>query len=481
MFIDTDKLEQLANNKVDVVIVGAGPAGITLSLKLAAQRKRVLLLEAGGFATPTEREQDPYNGKVVSRPYPLAASRLRYFGGCSNHWGGWVRPLDREDFEVNEGIPYSGWPITRESLDLYYSEAHKICEVQGTNYSPEEIKEVEKLNLFGFENDADFRNSLFRFSPPTRFGDKYRTEIKKSPYIFCAVNTQLHHVERDGNGKCNLVCIDANKKHVHIQSKSYVLALGGIENARILLYSNANSRIDAGGDWVGRSFMDHFALTTSIVLARDAINYDRSKDISGDVMARISPSRKALRLPGAGNIMLDVYPVESDETLAASYLENPGFSKTLNKGWHYALRVVSGQRPNRNSRVRLDNELDINGVPRVLLDWNIKNEDFDNAFMFVNKFATTMGATGQGRLKVEMEMIPDSDRALSVGMHHVGTTRMAHSQENGVVDSNCKVFGTSDLYVAGSSVFPTSGYSNPTLTIVALAVRLADHLIEQVS
>lgn len=481
MFIDSNKIAELADNKVDVVVVGAGPAGIALSLKLAKQKKRVLLLEAGGFTPPTVKENDPYVGRVLTRPYPLADSRLRYFGGCSNHWGGWVRPLDKEDFEENTGIPYSGWPINRQALDQYYSEAHRLCEVQEGSYSPEKISAVENLNLFDFDGSVDFRNSIFRFSPPTRFGDKYKNEIKNSSFIFCAVGTQLIRIERSENGKCKLICQDENNNSVIIQSRYYVLAMGGVENARSLLYSNAYKNTGIGGDWVGRNFMDHFALTTSIVLARNEINYDRFPDVSGDVMARISPSREALSQLGASNVMIDIYPVASEQSLGVSYLENHGFSKYTDKGWHYALRLVSGQRPNWNSRVRLDQDLDSNGIPRVMLDWNIQQEDFDNAFMFVDKFANTIGATGQGRLKVEMDQAPDISKPLSVGMHHIGTTRMAKNQSDGVVDSDCKVFGTSDLYVAGSSVFPTSGYSNPTLTILALAVRLADYLSEQLS
>src|SRR5690606_8435709 len=106
----------------------------------------------------------------------------------------------------------------------------------------------------------------------------------------------------------------------------------------------------------------------------------------------------------------------------------------------------------------------------------IAHEDFDNVFVCINKFSWYLGATGQGRLKVEMEKEPELSRALDVGMHHIGTTRMALSKDYGVVDKDCKVFGTPDLYVAGSSVFPASGHSNPTLTIVALAARLADHI-----
>lgn len=476
MFINPEELDRMSNNGTDIVVIGAGPAGITLARRLAAKQKKILLIEAGGLSYPSEAENDPYAGHVASRPYPLMASRLRYFGGSSNHWGGWVRPLDREDFEINEGIPFSGWPINYDDMKPYYTEAHNICEVKGDEYSLDKIDDADKLSLFEFADDADFRNSIFRFSPPTRFGERYRQDIKQSPNIFCALNTQLLHIERNSAGHSILICLDSHKNRVAIVAKRYVLAMGGIENARTLLYSSAVSRSDLGGDWVGRCFADHSALTTSLILARPALTYDRTATRTGDLMARVSPSRKMLNQPGVGNLMVDLYPTDADKALGVSYFENPGFFNRPERGWHYSLRVVLGQRPNRNSRVRLDKTKDANGVPRVKLDWNIAEEDFQNAFSFINKFSTYIGATGQGRLKVQMETAPEPSRPLGVGMHHIGTTRMASSKNYGVVDENCKVFGTSDLYVSGSSVFPTTGYSNPTLTIIALAVRLAGHL-----
>ncbi len=475
MFISAEELAQMSNNGTDAIVIGAGPAGITLALRLAAKHKKVLLIEAGGFSYPSESENDPYVGHVTSRPYPLPASRLRYFGGSSNHWGGWVRPLDREDFEANEGIPYSGWPIKYDDMASYYAEANKICEVEG-EYSTDKINDFRMLNLLQFGRGSEFKNSIFRFSPPTRFGERYRQDIKQSPYIFCALNTQLLHIERTSEDRSVLVCLDSNQRRVKMAAKRYVLAMGGIENPRTLLYSAVVNGRDLGGDWTGRCFADHSALATSLVLSRPNINYDRTPTSTGDLMAKIVPSRQFLCLPGRSNLMISLTPTTPDKILSGSYSENPGFFSHSERGWHYSLYMVISQRPNRDSRVTLDKTYDANGVPRVRIDWNILEEDFQNAFFFINKFSTYIGASGQGRLKVQIEKVPNQNQPLDVGMHHLGTTRMASSEDYGVVDENCKVFGTPDIYIAGSSVFPTTGYSNPTLTIVALAVRLADHL-----
>jgi choline dehydrogenase-like flavoprotein len=141
--------------------------------------------------------------------------------------------------------------------------------------------------------------------------------------------------------------------------------------------------------------------------------------------------------------------------------------------------AVSGCRPNRESRITLSDSIDVNGLNRIRLDWNLQSEDFNNIFELTRMLAIYLGASNQGRLKIDTLNPPDIDRVLSVGMHHMCTTRMAENVDFGVVDKNCKVFGTNDLYVAGSSVFSTPGYSNPTLTIVALAVRLANHIAKK--
>jgi choline dehydrogenase-like flavoprotein len=480
MFVDLSQFRQLSEHGVDVAVAGAGPAGIALACELSARGKSVLLLEAGGLDYPSEQENDPYIGRVASRPYPLSGSRLRYFGGSSNHWGGWVRPLDREDFQVNAGIPYSGWPIGYDELVPYYGDAQQLCEVPDNQYDPSKIANLNDLNLLNFDEESEFRNSIFRFSPPTKFGQRYKQDVAQLKNIFCVLHTQLLYISFRESGSSSFVCLDRARERVEVNARHFVLAMGGIENARALLCSRAvNDNRVFENDWIGRCFADHFAFDAGLILSKPEINYDRSSINGADLMARIAPSRRLLNEHGVGNLMLELTPSSEREILSANYFQNPAIFKNANRGWLYNLRLVCGQRPNRDSRVKLNAERDANGMPRVELCWNIADQDFENAFLCVRKFAMYLGGTSQGRVKVELTEAPSRDTILGVGMHHIGTTRMARSEVDGVVDRNCKVFGTTDLYIAGSSVFPTSGYSNPTLTIVALAVRLARHLAKK--
>ena len=137
------------------------------------------------------------------------------------------------------------------------------------------------------------------------------------------------------------------------------------------------------------------------------------------------------------------------------------------------------QLPNPESRIVLDpGSTDALGMPRVRLDWRFSSEDFDQLERAIHGFAAQLGAAGIGRICWPAAR----DRLvalMSPARHHMGTTRMSVDEAQGVVDAQGRVHGVGNLYVAGSSVFPTSGNANPTLTIMALAIRMADHLKRQ--
>jgi choline dehydrogenase-like flavoprotein len=134
--------------------------------------------------------------------------------------------------------------------------------------------------------------------------------------------------------------------------------------------------------------------------------------------------------------------------------------------------------------VLLDGERDALGMPRIRLDWRLTDLDRRSLLRTHEALAKEFGRTGLGRIQIEAWLQDDkagwSDE-LSGGYHPMGTTRMADDPRRGVVDRHCRVHGLTNLYVAGSSVFPTGGSANPTLTIVALALRLAEHLKAELS
>ncbi|MGH6916635.1 MAG: GMC family oxidoreductase, partial [Geminicoccaceae bacterium] len=147
------------------------------------------------------------------------------------------------------------------------------------------------------------------------------------------------------------------------------------------------------------------------------------------------------------------------------------------------LRAVAEQVPNANSRLRLSNDKDGFGLRRVALDWRLSPLDKTTIRVVGLELGRYFALTNIGRIRLADWVLSNDDVVPSVedggygtGFHHMGTTRMGHSPEDGVVDRNCAVFGVPNLYVAGSSVFRTVGYANPTLTIVQLTLRLADHL-----
>jgi choline dehydrogenase-like flavoprotein len=144
------------------------------------------------------------------------------------------------------------------------------------------------------------------------------------------------------------------------------------------------------------------------------------------------------------------------------------------------MSVSAEQVPNPESRATLGDEKDLFGQPRLRLSWRIEEADRRTLARSMRLLATAISAAGYARIQIPPELgTPAGDSLIEIACHHMGTTRMSDSPKTGVVDSDCRVHGISNLYIASSSVFPTSSWVNPTLTIIALTLRLADHLKTQ--
>jgi choline dehydrogenase-like flavoprotein len=464
----------------DVCIIGAGPAGITVARELAGKGLQVLLLEAGGFTHPPATRDHPYRGANIGRPYDPVLTRLRFFGGTSNHWGGWCRPLDAIDFMERDYVPLSGWPIERNDLLPFYEKALDICEVdiggQGLSVFDEQYSAEPFLhNVF-----PDYVNKSFYLSPPTRFGLRYRKEIRFARNIHCVLNSTVTELLQTED-RVTRARVKAFNKDYYVSAKCYVIATGAIEAPRLLLNSDQHhvSGLGNAGGYVGRCFSDHLGVVSANVIlsANTAYKMRKSPLYGAREIPHLSFSTETLlnnKLINFG-ILFHNPSIDEGNALEAKTLSN-FLSPQEDQKKAYSMLVRFETTPNFKSRVFLDSEIDDNGMRRIILDWQPNDLEFDHLHKITWMINKRLGSSHIGRMKTELDPIIRQKFDASYQAHHLGTTRMANDYQHGVVDSQCRVFGSDNLYIAGSSVFPSFGFANPTLTIVALASRLAHHL-----
>jgi choline dehydrogenase-like flavoprotein len=305
-----------------------------------------------------------------------------------------------------------------------------------------------------------------------------------------------------------------------VAARRFVLAAGGIENPRLLLASPIPDREAAVGnerDLVGRFFMERLSARAGVIVPSDprlpvAASLYRSHLVDGtrvqgvlslapDVVRReglrnaafwVPGRRHASSAPGVGSV-LSVYRHARrrprDLGAIGRHLVNIGrdLPDVVRTAAHHVLRrpesapdvfqlgVQAEQAPNPDSRVTLARRSDRFGMPLARLDWQPSTDDRRSIQRTVQLLDGALREAGIGRIVHPFGT--GQPPALFLGnWHHMGTTRMHDDPAHGVVDRTGRLHTMDNLYVAGSSVFPTTGFANPTLTIVALAVRLADEL-----
>jgi choline dehydrogenase-like flavoprotein len=481
----------------DVCVVGAGAAGITLARELAAVPVRVTVLESGGL-TPDRRTQDLLRARSTGAPYfPLHWIRTAALGGTTDQWGGQCRPLDAIDFEARPEIPLSGWPFGRGHLLHYYERAQAVCQLGPFAYDAEAWPDPARPAL-PLQGDRA-RTAIFQLSPPTRFGVAYRDDLARAARVDVYLHASATELETTPEGDAvthvRVACLRGPR--FRVAARLVVLAAGGIETPRLLLLSSRAHPAGLGNahDLVGRCFMEHLHLDCGILELDDsrlAALYDPhlagSTSIKGalvlspDTLRREGlPSYSALldtRVPTVVRRALRWLPESVAwrlRTERARRLRNDRAARPIpgTRTVHSRMEQV----PNPESRVTLGDERDALGRRRARLDWRLTALDKRSMRRALAILGEEVTRAGVGRWRAAL----DNDDAgwrepPHGGHHHMGTTRMHPDPRRGVVDADGRVHGTTNLYVAGPSVFPTVGHANPMLTIVALALRLADHI-----
>ena len=540
MKIDARSLPPDEVLETQVCIVGAGPAGIALALEFANQNFSVCLVESGGFDYDEETQSLLEGVVVGDPYPPLHEGRRRQFGGASHWWGApnshkdagfRCIPLDPIDFEQRDWIPYSGWAIARADLDPYYKRAHKLCKIGPFTYEPEDWEDKRAVRL-PFKSDR-MTTRISQFGSKTPFTEEYREIIKQSKNITTLLYANVVEIETDEStqavSRLRIACL--SNKQIWLKAKIVILATGGLENTRLLLASNRQQPAGLGNqnDTVGRYFMDRPILSARLIPLNSKLFdmtalYDIYNVKGVPIMGWVKLTPEVLRKERLLNNGAQLFPRplahQREATLAlrsliksirngkptqdlladlsvalrgADYIATAAFWSAIRKlpslqrgDWSYLpyekrrfsefeIFYQMEQAPDPNNRVMLSSERDRLGQPKTEVHWRLNRIDIDNARRVQEIWAEEFAKAGYGKFEFSREGEPLKFEKLGM-YHHMGTTRMHVNPKQGVVDANCQVHGIPNLFIASCSVFPTAGYSNPTLTILALSIRVADYV-----
>jgi len=464
--------------KTDVCIVGSGPAGIVLALALEKHDISSVLLEGGLLDSSGKAGRDAYKGEVVGLKYPLSASRLRWFGGTTNHWGGWCKALDSIDYTHRPTAPLPSWPINAVDLEPFQDRAAEWCELASDNFENDFIMSDPATQLL-FDTGPQFQTRMFRFSPPTNFGKVYRSNIQQSELIKGIYNANLVSMSSAGDAVGTAIAVSPEGDRLEVSAETFVLAMGGIENPRLLMHL-ANSEggvFQNPSEFLGACFMDHFGFSPGYLTASEGLMHFQHQQAGQPVLPAVTASEDFQRDQDLPSICLMATPDSPVAELPPAYFSNPGIlGEAREEKSRYRLQLIVEPTAHTASRIMLGDQKDTFGIPRIVLDWRVMERDYLDTERFLHEFGVAVGTTGLGRLQRTRFFEGKYRQQLTGGMHHMGTTRMSDSPNFGVVDPDCRVNGCRNLYIAGSSIFPRAGYTNPTQTLVALSERLADHL-----
>ena len=524
MYMNDEELAAAASTEWDVIVVGAGAVGLILSVSLSRANKRVLLLESG--AAEHGDAKDLNEILVTGRPHLGAThGRARTIGGTTTLWGGQLTRFIPYDFDAREITADSRWPLHYEDIEKYYADVAKMLDLDVRHLTDESVQSVIKLDK---AKDTSGCEVFFtRWLREPNLARWFAGDLENLPTLTVAPECHATEILCPGGSTeitgIRAVCSGGQRLDFH--ARHVALACGTIEISRLLLLTAKKS---PNLPWarnpnIGRYFQDHLDLVIGRIELKDRKSFS---DLLENVVIeghkyqpKIRMRTSVLRELGCLNIACTV---RFDSAIAEDIQMLKHFFRSLLRGsrvdrpwkslksmaalshvwfplmWRYVrhrrilamadrgISVIAHceQRPLRDSRITLDShQTDRFGDPVARLHWVVDEPlQLKSLQSFIVQLGDFLRAGGGGDLVVLPE-IASGDQAVLAratdSYHQCGGARMADNEARGVVDLNCRVFGTQNLYVAGAAVFPSSSFANPTFTAMALALRLKNLLVEE--
>jgi choline dehydrogenase-like flavoprotein len=425
------------------------------------------------------------------------------------------------DFTVRDWVPHSGWPIAFDELSSYYARACRFLLVDGMNFD---------TDLFAYLRTRppalDWQQVWYHFSkwsPKPSVREHYLTSLGRSERCTLLLHANVTEILLDAalNRVVSLKVRSLEGHAATLRARTFVLCAGGIETARLLL---ANHRQQPNGignqhDLVGRFFQDHpsamigWLKTPDSAGAQRLFNVFHKRGLKYSVRCTATPQwqeqHRTLNV-SMGTTFVQDEPTLQDLKDAYAAARERRFSvvevrkllraarrpaAAISPAWHFLIRgrsfaprarlqigLTSEQEPNPESRILLSSRTDALGMPRANVRWKLTDLTCHTLKQYAQLLCEQFRRAGIGEIELEPWVKGDSEAwtdHITDQFHHIGTARMHDSPRQGVVDRECCVHGMANLYIGSSAVFPTSGHSNPTLTIIALCLRLADRLKNQ--
>ncbi len=516
MIIDLHRAPLPADVTFDVCVVGAGAAGISLSLELVRQGRRVALLEGGGRGFEL-RSQALYAGESYGLPYSgLYNGRSRVLGGTTTQWGGQALEIDAHVFEKRPGAASAAWPFPKSELADAYRRAARIEGLADALADGEAIWTERGFGPADF--GPDLATDFSRWCPVTDFAQLHRTRLASDPLLFLLLHANVCELllRPDGSAVRSVRVRTFSGHDVELSARHYVLAMGGIEVCRLLLQPPRNGGIYPWQSTarVGRHFQDHITCHIATLdpgalsparyfdyFALNGLKYQPKLKLRPTAQARLEtldvggtfvPTQSGIDDVFQAYETYRMWRTRQWRTLTGPRLFNlarhvpallwhryPRFrlARATSLPWRFCVQCE--QTPQSSGQIRLTNDRDRLGMLRVGVDWRTGDQELHSIRAFLRVVRESFRACGHGDV-VPDPGVEDDDDALTAAFtesyHHIGGTRMATSENDGVVDPNLRIFSVENAYVCSSSVFPSAGFVNPTHTVIALAVRLAEHL-----